>query len=298
LKFTLSSSEIDFANLSRDQIVNHFKSSISITTKTGLIRTLAKAPFFATFYSDQNEFFPRSYDLSSSADICSFIDDSMNLKAEAILIRLLSTHDPKLSTVVNIGVIDILCKIVKRYNRGLGDSSLMNKGFNPLDSLIVHYAETWIHEIVSESELDTDDTFLNLLESFLPKSKDQDSAKKWNYMKKKILDSMARLEAMNDRIRSLIKNTLDHSACDKNHPQQAINGSGASNNLWIIKPGGKSRGRGIHVFQNLENLLRHIKPAIDGAKANQYVVQKYIENPLTIQGRKFDIRQWILVTGK
>ncbi|XP_076679200.1 tubulin glycylase 3A-like isoform X2 [Andrena cerasifolii] len=65
-------------------------------------------------------------------------------------------------------------------------------------------------------------------------------------------------------------------------------------NVWIMKPGNKSRGRGIVLLNKLEDVLAKMNPS--SKSDNRYVVQKYIERPLLIHSTKFDIRQWFIIT--
>lgn len=72
-------------------------------------------------------------------------------------------------------------------------------------------------------------------------------------------------------------------------PQYYYNGEF---NVWILKPGTQSRGRGIQVCDSLPKIVREMRADVSG----RWVIQKYLERPMAIHRKKFDIRQWMVVT--
>merc|ERR1712032_189767 len=66
---------------------------------------------------------------------------------------------------------------------------------------------------------------------------------------------------------------------------------GEDRKVWIVKPIGLSRGRGIFLTDNPIAL-----PAKDN-NGRGFLVQRYIADPYLIRGRKFDLRVYLLITG-
>nr|XP_020473570.1 probable tubulin polyglutamylase TTLL9 isoform X2 [Monopterus albus] len=73
---------------------------------------------------------------------------------------------------------------------------------------------------------------------------------------------------------------------------------------WIMKPAAKSQGKGIFLFRKLKDIIDWKKDGTrseeqkDAAQVESYVAQRYIENPYLINGRKFDLRVYVLVTSE
>lgn len=58
-------------------------------------------------------------------------------------------------------------------------------------------------------------------------------------------------------------------------------------NYWIMKPSASSRGRGISVVNDISQV----------SYGEPMVMQRYIKNPLLLNGYKFDLRIYVLVTS-
>ena len=80
-------------------------------------------------------------------------------------------------------------------------------------------------------------------------------------------------------------------------------------NMWIIKPINLNRGRCIQVLNDTDAIVEYLlklqeMKKLEGENNNNFkcehiLLQKYLERPLLYQGRKFDIRIWImLISGQ
>ncbi|XP_017564607.1 protein polyglycylase TTLL10 [Pygocentrus nattereri] len=77
-------------------------------------------------------------------------------------------------------------------------------------------------------------------------------------------------------------------------------------NMWICKPTGLNQGRGIFLLRNLEDIIgfrAKIENKADGLANRKFpfrmpqaqITQRYIQNPLLLKGKKFDVRSYFLI---
>ena len=66
--------------------------------------------------------------------------------------------------------------------------------------------------------------------------------------------------------------------------------------LWIVKPVNMSRGRGVHLLKN-ENELKELIKKSNDENANPDLISKYLDKPHLINNKKYDLRIYVLVTS-
>ncbi|XP_023605198.1 LOW QUALITY PROTEIN: tubulin monoglycylase TTLL3 [Myotis lucifugus] len=265
---------LDCRFLSKDQMINHYARAGSFTTKVGLCLNLRNLPWFDE--ADADSFFPRCYHLGVEEDKKAFIEDFWLTAARNVL-KLVVKSEWKSCSV-----------------QAKEEEAPAGKQPKKLEKKPVMLTPEFVDEALCACE-----EHLNNL-AHLDIDRDLEaplflSPEGWSHFLQRyyqvvhegaelrhLTAQVQRCEDILQQLRALV-------------PQIDMEGD---RNVWIVKPGAKSRGRGIMCMDHLEEILK----LVDGnpllMKDGKWVVQKYIERPLLIFGTKFDfdLRQWFLVT--
>lgn len=307
----LHSADVKLNDLPQSVMVNHFTGSTCLTTKSGLIKTLNDNLQFFTD-EDPSTFFPRAYDLSSMNDMQSFVNDFLISKARTAL-RDFVTHccnAQKDDVIINQGVLNILFEVVKNNSADNkreyldGPAILRQNTISDIETEVILNSAIWMYNPVTQQSNGNGTKFdvqnvTNPLDIFLPRSKRQsehsrEEHKEHERMKKNTLKRRERAFELMNSVRKVkemdvlrIRNIVSQETVEATLSEES--------NLWIVKPASKSRGRGIALFASLPKILRYVQASEQ--KLSQWCVQKYIEKTMLISNRRFDVRQWVLVTS-
>jgi tubulin monoglycylase TTLL3/8 len=315
--------------LNKNQIANHFHNNIEITKKSGLSKNIKNLIFKNV---DIDNFYPRCFELSERHEMDDFLEDFKTNKAISILIRFFKEYSkikenningtniscaPNIKNPITEDKLKAAIEICERKLMFFEVEPTTSKQFyekhnidNYIKSLLNQNGLKLITDrewsIISEEDNRTYTKEIQKLEkinktvvhsknfnrskSLLTQTKisnifsssEEKSTANQTPNKKENVTAPVSLEKYLPIVNSLLQRLR------KIFPQYSMNGE---KNIWILKPSGLSRGRGITCINSLNEILNFIK-----TNSNQYIGQKYIENPLIIKGRKFDIRQWVLVT--
>ncbi|NXI87830.1 TTLL3 monoglycylase, partial [Rhipidura dahli] len=279
--WTIRLSTIDQELLQRIEVVNRYPRLHALCTKEGLCQSLQNLSWFEQV--DLNTFFPRCYRLGIMGEEEAFIEDFrltaarnlLKLAVEKVGDRLVGTEQPPKSNKV------------PGWHRSHVSHSMPSMA-RPGSPLYPHLVE---------EALEVCEEHLGVL---MHQDIDRDTPSPcrtciaWDRFLQEyyhVAHEGARLVLSKEQ-REQCQDVLQRLGDQL--PQLGIEGN---LNIWILKPSAKSRGRGIVCATRLEEVLELSRNCTaPSARVCEWVVQKYVEQLLTIFGTKFDIRQWFVVT--
>uniref|UniRef100_A0A2C9JEB0 ATP-grasp domain-containing protein n=1 Tax=Biomphalaria glabrata TaxID=6526 RepID=A0A2C9JEB0_BIOGL len=304
LFWVLKRDAIDYRFLTKDQMVNHYCKAGSFTTKVGLCINMRNVVWFDS--TDHNTFFPRCYRLSHDEDKDAFVDD-YRLTACMCIVKVAVRQTSSFPDHISEDEEEIKISDPPAAKPGDDDKKKENENtkteevetpLNPMGMtnkkrkktraiIPVRVLETAVYQCEKFlASKDHEDIDMPIQTGVLTEQQ-WDDLIQWYYQLVHEEGSFINVPVdLVKQCESLTRRLAQHC------PQFEMDGI---RNVWIVKPGAKSRGRGIICYEKLEDMLKLVSSQVV-KKDGKYVVQKYIERPLLIYNTKFDIRQWFLVT--
>ncbi|NXP28278.1 TTLL3 monoglycylase, partial [Scytalopus superciliaris] len=285
--WTIRLSSIDQELLQKVEVVNRYHWVHALSTKEGLCLSLQNLPWVEQV--DPNTFFPRCYRLGTMEEREAFIEDFRLTAARSLLKLALEKAGDKLVETGQHPKSNKkpgrLCALAPRL---VQEPMPFTEGPGyPLSSpprLVEKALEVCEQHLGVLGHQDIDRRTPSPCRTCI----DWDCFLQDYYRVAHEGAGLALSRAQRERCQDLLRRLSEQL------PQFSIEGK---LNVWILKPSAKSRGRGIVCATRLEQVLQLARGCTTpSVRVCEWVVQKYVEQPLTIFDTKFDIRQWFLVT--
>jgi len=317
LIYCTADSQEDYRRLLPGQFFNHFQHNHEVTTKNRLSANLVEYQI-STGYAVDN-FFPRSYDLSQRRERADFVLDFRRcaaLKVACLVQELqnvagsrgseevqLQQYNVDVLVAVNnvlecwlanlktqgsdgevhqsppialsVSITDGMWEAIVLYAEVL--EAQFSGGLQLLDADVLRHPRRWKHRL-GGTPLADEASAGGAVSGSRP-----EDVQAWPEFQGHCWTS-----SLTAKLRVAIS---QHADSMRNcFAQATLQANGRGRNVWIVKPGTCSKGSGVKCSNHLPELLHQCD-----TMPNR-IVQKYIERPLLLfGGRKFDIRQWVLV---
>ncbi|XP_069045758.1 tubulin monoglycylase TTLL3 isoform X1 [Lepisosteus oculatus] len=267
---------IDCHSLRKEQMTNHYAKAGSFTTKVGLCVNLRSLQWFAS--ADPDTFFPRCYRLGAQDEKHAFTEDFRLTACSSLLQCVVERSRGQRGAECGEGTPrHPPAQEQRRAGRLRPPSSISTLMIDMALQVCQDFLDSLDH-----SDID--------IAMEMPPSVTEQQWEEFIHGYYQVVHEGAAIEGSDqyaDRCVTVLERLREVN------PQLDIDGI---HNIWIVKPGAKSRGRGIVCMKRLEEILKLVDSDPTLIKDSKWVVQKYLERPLLIHDTKFDLRQWFLVT--
>ena len=120
---------------------------------------------------------------------------------------------------------------------------------------------------------------------------------KWNHKDKFNKGMMEYQKSTGKQVWSVPKTYPLKSLTERKNFSKVLFEQGGLSRPWVLKVPEINRGKGITMLGPKTEALKNVLEKVKNDKDNQYVIQEYVCNPMTIEGYKFDLRvHWLVAS--
>ncbi|KAJ0068909.1 hypothetical protein NL108_014368, partial [Boleophthalmus pectinirostris] len=278
LYWTARRDAIDCHSLRKDQMINHYENAATFTTKVvGLCVNLRNLQWFDS--ADPDTFFPRCYVLGAEDEKHAFIElfvhtvDFRRTACTSLLQHVVETHSSNNREALQTEQMHTPAEPLQANNTCIVGPGIIETALRVCQDFLIDLDHGNIDRNTDTPQSTEEQQWAEFLHEYYRVVHDG----------AEIRNSALFLQSCAQMLQRL------RNVC----PQLDTDGV---NNIWIIKPGAKSRGRGIICLNRLDDIMALVDRDRAVIRDSRWVVQKYLERPLLVHHTKFDVRQWFLVT--